>query len=214
MHIITPSQFSKDQITQAYRINPGRISIVQNSWDHFMRITSDISVFDVFPILSGTPFYFSLGSLSKRKNIKWILEYAAKHPDSLFALSGASLDTVKVDELSNTILPNVITLGYLDDAKVKALMERCKAFILPSYYEGFGMTALEALSCGAKIIVAKAASLPEVYGKTAYYIDPFDTNIDLDELLKMDVEPPDDILKKYSHDISAQQVYGLIQKYK
>jgi glycosyltransferase involved in cell wall biosynthesis len=90
-------------------------------------------------------------------------------------------------------------------------MERCKAFLLPSYYEGFGLTPLEALSCGAKIIVANAASLPEIYGKCAHYIDPYDTNVDLDELLKEPVEAPDSILEKYSYDTAAKQVYGLIQ---
>jgi glycosyltransferase involved in cell wall biosynthesis len=89
-------------------------------------------------------------------------------------------------------------------------MEQCKAFILPSYYEGFGLTPLEALSCGAKIIVAAAASLPEIYGKTAHYIDPFDTDIDLETLLKEPVENPDIILKKYSYDTSAKEIYGLI----
>jgi glycosyltransferase involved in cell wall biosynthesis len=91
-------------------------------------------------------------------------------------------------------------------------MEKCKAFILPSYYEGFGLTPLEALSCGAKIIVAKVASLPEIYGKTAYYIDPFDVNIDLEDLLCGRVDKPDEILKKYSYDTAAQQVYSLIQE--
>jgi glycosyltransferase involved in cell wall biosynthesis len=104
-------------------------------------------------------------------------------------------------------------LGYLDDAKVKALMEKCRAFILPSYYEGFGLTPLEALSCGAEIIIANAASLPEIYGKTAHYIDPFDTNIDLEKLLQEPVESPDGILEKYSYDTAAKQVYGLIRDF-
>jgi glycosyltransferase involved in cell wall biosynthesis len=109
-------------------------------------------------------------------------------------------------------LENILLPGYLDDGKVKALMERCKAFILPSYYEGFGLTPLEALSCGAKIIVANAASLPEIYGKTAHYIDPFDTEVDLDKLLQEPVEDPDAILEKYSYDTSALQVYTIIKE--
>jgi len=92
-------------------------------------------------------------------------------------------------------------------------MERCKAFLLPSYYEGFGLTPLEALSCGAKIIVAGAASLPEIYGKTAHYIDPYNTDIDLDLLLQEETSPADEILQKYSYDKSAQDVYNLIKDY-
>jgi glycosyltransferase involved in cell wall biosynthesis len=211
--IVTVSEFSKNQIAQTYHIDPDRITVIYSSWNHFRTIAADYSIFDTHPALSQKQFYFSLGSLSKRKNIKWIMEYAARHPDSYFAISGTSLPTTQIEGLDNSAgLGNILLLGYLDDARVKALMERCKAFILPSYYEGFGLTPLEALSCGAQIIIANAASLPEIYGNTAHYIDPFNTNVDLDKLLQEPVESPDTILKKYSYDTAAQQVYELIRK--
>jgi len=210
--IITVSNFTRNQVAETYSVNPDSITVIYSSWNHFRNIMADYSVFNDFPVLS-VPFYFSLGSLSKRKNIKWIIEYAKKNPDALFAISGVSLPTVKADELDNSTPQNIILLGYLDDSKVKALMERCKAFILPSYYEGFGLTPLEALSCGSKIIVAKAASLPEIYGNTAYYIDPYNTNINLDKLLEETVEKPDTILQKYSYDTAAEQVYKIIKEY-
>ena len=212
-HIITVSQFSKNQISKTYCINPDRISVIYSSWNHFRDIKSDYSVFNDFIALEK-PFYFSLGSLSKRKNIKWIIEYAVKHPEYMFAISGENLPTAQELELNKTSkISNIILLGYLSDEKVKALMEKCTAFILPSYYEGFGLTPLEALSCGAPVIIANAASLPEIYGKTAHYIDPFDINIDLEELLLEPVESPNEILAKYSYDTAAEQVYSLIQKY-
>jgi glycosyltransferase involved in cell wall biosynthesis len=210
--IVTVSQFTKNQIVQAYHINPDKITVIYSSWDHFKDIMTDNSIFNAFPILSK-PFYFSLGSLSKRKNIRWIIDYAIKHPESTFAISGTSLSTVKVNELENGIPKNIVLLGYLDDSKVKALMTQSKAFILPSYYEGFGLTPLEALSCGAQIIVAKTASLPEIYGNTAHYIDPFNIDVDLDALLSEPIEKPDAILAKYSYDTSAQMVYNLIKEF-
>ena len=212
--IVTVSQFSKNQITQAYHVDPGRIAVIYSSWNHFRTIKADYSVFDAYPALSQKQFYFSLGSLSKRKNIRWIIEYAAKHPGAYFAVSGTSLPTTQIEGLDNkTGLGNILLLGYLDDAKVKALMERCKAFILPSYYEGFGLTPLEALACGASIIIANAASLPEIYGNTAHYLDPYHTDIDLDELLMQPVEKPDALLEKYSYDTAAHQVYAVIKQW-
>jgi glycosyltransferase involved in cell wall biosynthesis len=209
--IVTVSHFSQNQIAQTYHINPERISVIYSSWNHFRTVSPDYSVFMNFPALQN-PFYFSLGSLSKRKNISWIIQYAAAHPDSLFALSGTSLPTLQNTELKDSVCKkNIILLGYLDDSKVKAIMERCKAFILPSYYEGFGLTPLEALSCGTKFIISNAASLPEIYGKTAHYIDPYNTDVDIDEILKEPVEPPDAILEKYSYDTAASQVYDIIQ---
>jgi glycosyltransferase involved in cell wall biosynthesis len=211
--IVTVSEYSRNEISTTFNINPEKISVVYSSADHMNSIKSDTSIFDDFPILAKKPFYFSLGSLSRRKNIRWILEYAQKHPESIFAISGTSLSTVKVNELDTGIPKNIILLGYLDDEKVKALMMACKAFILPSYYEGFGLTPLEALACGAGIIVAKAASLPEIYGNTAHYIDPYNTDIDLDTLLLESVENPDKILAKYSYDKAARMVYDIIQEY-
>jgi len=211
--IATVSEYSKNEICKIFKIDPSKINVIYSSADHIRDIASDSSIFEQFPALLDKQFYFSLGSLSKRKNIKWILEYAVKHPESNFAISGTSLSTVKVNELDNGVPENIILLGYLDDAKVKALMTQCKAFILPSYYEGFGLTPLEALSCGAQIIIAKAASLPEIYGNTAHYIDPFNTDVDLDALLREPVEKPDAIIAKYSYDTSAEKVYNLIKDF-
>jgi glycosyltransferase involved in cell wall biosynthesis len=206
----TVSYFSKNQIAKTYHINPERITVIYSSWNHFKTIKADYSVFDRYPVLSK-PFYFSLGSLSKRKNVAWIIEYANKHPEDIFALSGDTLPTSKAN-LEDLKPSNIILLGYLDDRKVRALMEKCKAFILPSYYEGFGLTPVEALSCGAKVIVARAASLPEIFGNTAHYIDPFSTDVDLDKLLREPVDLPDEILEKYSYDAAAQKVYELIRE--
>jgi len=211
--IATVSCFTKNQISEKFGVDPENISVIYSSSDHFKKIIPDYSVLDSFPIIKNNPYYFVLGSLSKRKNIKWIIEYARIKPESLFAISGITLKTVKPKELDEFIPNNIIFLGYLEDSEVKALMERCKAFILPSYYEGFGLTPLEALSCGARIIVANAASLPEIYGNAAHYIDPYSIDVDLDILLEEPVENPSSILLKYSYDKAAEQVYKLIKEF-
>ncbi|MDR2097327.1 MAG: glycosyltransferase family 4 protein [Spirochaetaceae bacterium] len=211
--IVTVSEYSRSEISKIFHIPPERIQVIYSSWMHFKTVKPDYSIFADFPALEK-PFYFSLGTISKRKNMKWIAGYAAKHPENIFAVSGSHLPTTRTDELNSGSGPkNIILLGYLDDGKIKALMEKCKAFILPSYYEGFGLTPLEALSCGASVIVSNAASLPEIYGGTARYIDPYNTDVDLDALLKEPVEAPDAILEKYSYDKSAREVYRLIADY-
>lgn len=208
--IITVSYFSRNQIIDNFKTDPAKISVIYNGADHIKSINEDNTVFNDFPVLAEKPFYFSLGSLSKRKNLKWIIEYASKHTDQLFAISGTSLSTLK-NKIDNAIPSNVLFLGYLKDSQVKALMTKCKAFLFPSYYEGFGIPPLEALACGAPVIVSNAASLPEIYGASALYIDPYNADVDLDEMLKQPVDKPDAILSKYSYDTSAQQVYELIQ---
>ena len=202
--VLTVSEFSKKQISETYNICPDNIIVVPNGWDHFELIEPDFSIFEKYPDLKNRSFYFTLGSLSKRKNLKWIAEYASRHTDEFFAISGKMISGLVPPELEIlTKLPNVTCLGYVSDQEVKALMQKCKAFVLPSYYEGFGIPPLEALSSGAKIIVAKAASLPEIYNDCAHYIDPDNSVCDLGQLLSEPVSSPEKILSKYTYKNAA-----------
>ena len=131
-----------------------------------------------------------------------------------FAISGKMLSGLVPQELEILkSLDNVILLGYVSDEQVKALMQKCTAFVFPSYYEGFGIPPLEALSCGTKIIVSNAASLPEIYENTAYYINPDDTNINLKLLLSKEVESSDKILERYQYKNAAITLCNLLKKF-
>lgn len=212
--IITVSEFSKNRIQKAYNVPDNKIAVIGNGWEHFKNIECDESIFSQFPKLVKTKYYFTLGSLSKRKNLEWVAKYASMHPDDIFAISGKAISGLVPERLQDLEkLHNVLLLGYTTDAQVKALMKHCKAFIFPSYYEGFGIPPLEALSTGAQIIIAKAASLPEIYKNTAHYIDPINiTNTNLEELLKQPVDDPENVFTTYSYDKSAKELLNLLRE--
>lgn len=220
--LITVSEFSKKQIAETYKITAEKISVIPNGWEHFRDVEPDENIFEKFPALKNlsgdaSGFYFTLGSLQKRKNLAWIVKYAASHADDFFVISGGAIHgfsaSTEKDGGDAGIPSNMLMLGRVADGEIKALMQSCKAFLFPSYFEGFGIPPLEALSCGAKIVVARAASLPEIYGDAVHYIDPFDTNVDLDALLTEPVAPPDSVLKKYSYDEAARLLLGELQNY-
>ncbi len=209
--VCTVSHFSKKQIMDYYGVPEEKIRVIYSGSNHMDTIQADESVFEKLSGLKNKEFYFTLGSLSLRKNLKWIMEHAELYPNELFVVSGAMLKNVIPPELEKIkLLKNIILAGYLSDGEVKALMEKCKAFVFPSYFEGFGLPPLEALSCGAPVIISNAASLPEIYGDCAHYIDPFKPDVDLDALLAEPVSSPAPLFEKYSLDNSAKKLYAAL----
>lgn len=206
MKIVTVTQFSKYQLIDTYKINPNRISVIGNAWQHIKQVNGDSSILERNN-LSDKGYYFTLGSMSIMKNTKWIFEVAKRNPNSLFVLAGAkSKGTGKdFDQLNN-----VIALGFVSDEEVKGLLKHCRAFIYPSIYDGFGIPPLEALSQGAEVICSNAACLPEVYGNTVRYIDPYIYDVDIEEIMKEPVCAPCFSLDKYSWEKSGENFYKLL----
>jgi glycosyltransferase involved in cell wall biosynthesis len=65
-------------------------------------------------------------------------------------------------------------LGHVPDAHLPGLYAGARAFVLPSWHEGFGLTCLEAMACGVPVVAARAGALPETCGDAARYADPSD----------------------------------------
>ena len=64
--------------------------------------------------------------------------------------------------------------GWVSDEKKVLLLNQCKALIISSLWEGFGLPALEAMACGTPIIASNKGALPEVVGECGYLINPLD----------------------------------------
>ena len=64
-------------------------------------------------------------------------------------------------------------LGQVTDDELAHLYKGCSAFVFPSWHEGFGLPALEAMAAGAAVIAANTSSLPEVVGEDDALFDPF-----------------------------------------
>ncbi len=213
--VITVSEYTKNTIVKTYHTNPQKITVVYSGLSQdYQNLEPDFSIFEKFSILKEKEFYFTLGSLSSRKNLKWILNHASLFPQETFVISGKALKNNVPQELEKLhSLKNVILAGYLTDAEVKAVLSRAKAFIFPSYFEGFGLPPLEALSCGTQIIISDSSCLKEIYSDCAHYINPDEPNVNLNEILSEKVCPPQKLFEKYTLKNTALRLFEVLKKY-
>ena len=211
-NILTVSNYSKEKLRDILHIPSERISVVSNAWQHYERVKRDDSVFSRLPgNIERGKYFFSMSSLSPQKNFVWIMEVAKRNPDCQFMITGKAEGFTHLgsEDLKTS---NLHFTGYLTDGEIKALMSECRAFIHPAIYEGFGIPPLEAMSCGAKVIVSTATCLPEIYQDAAYYIDPYDYDVDLDDLLTKEVEPKETVLNRFSWSKEAGKLLQLLRK--
>lgn len=212
-YILTVSEYSKKQMVDVYGFNPLKIIVVPNGWQHFNEIKPfNGEIEKKYPMIKDKEFFFSLGSLAPNKNIEWIFNVAQLHPQYNFLIAGNAKINSSGKEYSDKKQKNVFILGYISDSEMKCLMKECKAFIFPSFFEGFGIPPLEALSIGTPVIIANTSCLPEIFQDCAHYINPYDSNINLDKVLKSPVQPADQILAKYTYTNAAQIIYKLLMQ--
>ncbi|MFC1624895.1 glycosyltransferase family 4 protein [Patescibacteria group bacterium] len=89
----------------------------------------------------------------------------------------------KVEELK--LKEKIIFTDFIDEKDKPALFVGAKLFILPSFWEGFGLDVLNAMACGVPVVVSDKGSFPEVAGEAGVYIDPYSTNDIADGLKKV-----------------------------
>ncbi|MGD1856061.1 MAG: glycosyltransferase family 4 protein [Leptolyngbyaceae cyanobacterium] len=125
---------------------------------------------------------YSPGGFDRRKNVEKLFNAYAKLPSEVrqqhqLLITGRLPDSVEaeISEYANKYgLSNheYILTDYVDDDDLIALYNLCKLFIFPSTHEGFGLPALEAMSCGAATIGSNTSSIPEVIGREDALFDP------------------------------------------
>ena len=200
--IITVSNFSKNEIENWY----GRkdIKVIYNSYEHIYRIKSKEDILEKLN-LEKEKYFFTLGTVQKSKNIRWILEVAKRNPKKVFVITGyKNQKELEID------LENVKYTGYLSDEEIKALMENCFCYIMPSLYEGFGIPPLEALALGRTVIVSDIPVMHEIFENEVQYLNPLEYDINLNKIyVGKDREK---ILEKFSWKESAIKLLNIIHE--
>ncbi len=132
---------------------------------------------------AGAPFLAFVGTLEPRKDVPTLVRsfarVAHRHPDAVLVLAGSpGWGATAVDEAvaASGVADRVVRTGYVADAAVPALLRRAVAAVYPALYEGFGLPALEALSCGAPLVTTTGSAMEEVAGDAAVLVAPGDSD--------------------------------------
>ena len=180
------SQFSCQEAILLLQLDADKVVNIGGAADaRFRRI--DLSAADRRDIMQAygltKPFICWVGTPGEsRKNVAGLMRAFARLPPQLRArfqiLIIGKMQTGEVDALKRTARhlgleqDEVVYTGYIDDDELARLYNICRAFVFPSFYEGFGLPALEAMQCGAPVIASNSTSIPEVVGSTAALFDP------------------------------------------
>ena len=205
-HIFTVSNFSKKEIEKVYKTKPSRTTVISNGWQHMLHVSpANDDVFIKYK-LEKKNYFLSLSTIAPNKNLNWVLQTAKNNPNQNFAIAGSLNPTRFGLNLDLNELSNVKFLGYISDNEFVSLAKNSKAFIFPSFYEGFGLPPLEAMAVGATVIVSNIEVLKDIFDNSAHYIDPHTTNYNLSDILSNDVVASNCILEKFNWTESARKM--------
>jgi glycosyltransferase involved in cell wall biosynthesis len=130
------------------------------------------------------PFVMYTGGIDHRKNIEGLIRAYAKLPKNVRSAHQLAI-VCSVHEEPRRLLTalmrdcglredEVVLTGFVPEEDLVALYNIARLFVFPSWHEGFGLPALEAMQCGAPVIGAATSSLPEVIGLEEALFDPYD----------------------------------------
>lgn len=184
--VLTLSEYVRDDVIATYGIDAERVAVVPLAApNHFFPIRDEKELQRVRQKYAIDQNYIlSVGAIQPRKNLPRLLEAYSLLRGSQPEVNLPKLVLVgkcawlydetlrKIEELG---LGKQVTLtGYVPEADLPALYSGANCFIYPSYFEGFGLPPLEAMKCGAPVIVGNRTSLPEVVDDAAVLVDPFE----------------------------------------
>lgn len=174
-HIITVSEFSKKEISEAFHISSDRFSVVYNAVDDRFRRIDDES-------LRRENYFLAVSTVKANKNfpaaVRAFNEFNKAYKDSKLYIIGDTghKNYQHIDLESLAYNENFKLLGRVSDQDLIRYYSNAVAFLFPSIYEGFGIPPLEAQACQCPVISSNSSSLPEVLGDSALLCDPNDSH--------------------------------------
>ncbi|BBA79311.1 mannosyl transferase B [cyanobacterium endosymbiont of Rhopalodia gibberula] len=196
----------------SYKIRPDKIELLKNSIDYNFSI----------------PYLLFVSTLEPRKNVITLikafdyLKEQNKIPHNLILIGQKGWKYQSIFEAieNSKYQQSIYYLNYLSDELLALFYAQTEAFIYPSFYEGFGLPVLEAMTLGSPVITSNTSSLPEIAGDAALLINPNDFLELAEAILKVisDSQLREELTKKgkeraklFSWEKTAQETFKAYQ---
>jgi glycosyltransferase involved in cell wall biosynthesis len=168
--IIVPSQATKQDLL-LLKFDKKKIRVIPEAPDPAFRRDSIKKILQTKEKYNTEKFLLAVGA-NRRKNIQRVIsayELARPGKDLKLVVVGQKWESYKETR-------GVVFTGHIKTGELVSLYSAAEALVYPSLYEGFGLPILEAFACGCPVVTSSVSSMPEVGGKAAVYVDPYDTS--------------------------------------
>ncbi|MEJ2627861.1 MAG: glycosyltransferase family 1 protein, partial [bacterium] len=222
--IITVSNHSKKDLITFCNIPENKIRVIYHGYKRFLveenehHISKDLNI--------QKPYILFVGERRPHKNMENLILAFSKlikqnHNDIQLVIVGKKYaDYSKPEKMISSLRLNkkVILTDAISDTGLAYLYKNTEMFVLPSFYEGFGMPILEAMSFGVPVLGSNTTSIPEVIGEAGILFNPHDPNEiakNMEKVLKNRkirntlIEKGKKRVKEFSWDSAASQTLEL-----
>tara|TARA_R110002072_G_scaffold172042_2_gene325835 strand:- start:11049 stop:12167 length:1119 start_codon:yes stop_codon:yes gene_type:complete len=227
-HILTVSDYSRNDIAKTYDINYSKITSIWNgASDIFKPIPEESKVIIRKKYTSNQEYFLFVGALSPRKNLKRLIEAFeifkksdSKNTQQLLIVGDELWKNSNANiSISKSLKSQIHFTGHVELTELAQIMASAKIFTFVPYFEGFGIPLVEAMKCGTPILSGNLTSLPEIAGEAALYCDPYSVS-DIAE--KLSLLNNDDVMRRefsekglkrseqFSWDMAAEKVWTVL----
>ena len=190
--VFTVSETSRHDIIDAFKLRPETVRIVSDAVDPSFVFVPDgaqrNAVLERYGLRAGERFVLYVGGISPHKNLDTLVVAYERWRQRL-GPGGRATSLVLVGDYVADVFhssypairglvdaaglqSSVRFTGFVPDTDLRHLYSAADTLVLPSFYEGFGLPALEAMACGTPVIASNAGALPEVVGDAGLLFDP------------------------------------------
>lgn len=198
-HVLTVSEFTRQDLMRFYRLPRSKVEVVYNGLDHgrYRVLEADAVARFRQQQRLDQPYFLYLSRLEHpgKNHLGLIEAYEAFRRESSavvqLVLGGApwqGAEQILARVARSPYRADIRLSGFIAEVDLPLWYGAAQALVFPSLMEGFGLPVLEAMACGLRVASSNCGSLPEVAGEAALYFDPRSTSEMAGAMLQIQAE--------------------------